>query len=224
MEFETHLWQVAWQASVLIVLIFFCIVVIWIFGSVLRAVSKTRGDVGLPRNLSFGERSFLISWGLAACGGLCWIGLYNQQVWTSMNRGRLESVKVEVMGQQFAWAFRQPGPDGKFGAIDPQFQSADQPFGLSPNDSAGMDDLIQIGELTTTAGLPITFVVRSMDVLHSFYLSEFRSQVTAMPNRVAHLSVTPPAPGSYGIACNQFCGLGHYRMVARWSVVDPVRP
>ncbi|HEX4510124.1 MAG TPA: cytochrome B, partial [Burkholderiaceae bacterium] len=47
------------------------------------------------------------------------------------------ALQVEVLGQQWRWSYRFPGPDGRFGRVDPRFVSASNPFGLDPTDHAG---------------------------------------------------------------------------------------
>jgi cytochrome c oxidase subunit 2 len=155
---------------------------------------------------------------LAAALGLWQIAMTHQQIWTAMDRTTKQTTVIQVTGLQYAWAFRMPGPDGLFGDIDPKLLSKDNPFGLATSDPKGLDDEIQIGFLETTAGETLTFEIRTLDVIHSFYLPEFRSQVNAMPFNRVYLSVGPTQPGQYTIQCNQFCGLGHYRMQANWIV------
>src|SRR5437868_11987331 len=41
---------------------------------------------------------------------------------------------VEVLGQQWQWRFRYPGKDGKLGTTDTRFITADNPFGVNPDD------------------------------------------------------------------------------------------
>jgi heme/copper-type cytochrome/quinol oxidase subunit 2 len=226
MEPATALWFEAWTVGLWLSLVSLILVgagVAWIFLST-RLSGKTelgsnfhQPDWEVPR----WQVGLLVAWGIWSLVGLAIIGMRHQQIWTDMGRMRTAPMIVEVVGQQFAWNFRLPGPDGKFGRMDPERQSADNPFGTTIGDPDGQDDEVSIGELETTVGVAITFQVRSLDVLHSFYLPEFRSQVNAMPGRVSHITVKPSRTGTMDIACNQFCGLGHYRMIARWTVVNP---
>jgi cytochrome c oxidase subunit 2 len=45
-----------------------------------------------------------------------------------------DAMVLEVVGQQWQWRYRFPGPDGKFGASDTRFVSGANPFGLDPDD------------------------------------------------------------------------------------------
>jgi heme/copper-type cytochrome/quinol oxidase subunit 2 len=222
----TSLWDKAWVLGGSFVLVALTIAVLGVLNALWRARPRPESSTAqLPsqKAISGLGTGFLIFWGLFSAVGLATIGISHQQIWLAMDRSRVAPTVVEAMGLQYAWSFRTPGPDGQFGPIRPNLQSAENPFGLSPSDSASADDEVSYGEVQTTAGVPITFLVRSLDVLHSFYLPDFRNQVNAMPGRVAHFTVEPTSPAQYSIVCNQFCGLGHYRMNALWKVV-PAAP
>ncbi|MCL4156567.1 UNVERIFIED_CONTAM: hypothetical protein GTU68_005764, partial [Idotea baltica] len=48
--------------------------------------------------------------------------------------------EVEIVGQQWQWSYRLPGADGILGEVDSRYVGPDNPFGMSPNDPAGLDD------------------------------------------------------------------------------------
>ena len=50
--------------------------------------------------------------------------------------------EIEVVGEQWQWSFRLPGADGQLGKVDSRFISIDNPFGMSPDDPAGNDDIL----------------------------------------------------------------------------------
>lgn len=59
---------------------------------------------------------------------------------------------------------------------------------------------------------PITFVITSNDVVHSFYITEFLLKRDAVPGRANRLPITIDEEGTYGGRCAEFCGLLHYDM------------
>jgi cytochrome c oxidase subunit II len=59
---------------------------------------------------------------------------------------------------------------------------------------------------------PITFVISSNDVVHSFYITEFLVKRDAVPGRENRLPITIEEEGTYGGRCAEFCGLLHYDM------------
>ena len=62
-------------------------------------------------------------------------------------------------------------------------------------------------------------LIRSMDVIHSFFLPNFRVKQDAMPGMTIETWFTPTEPGDFEIACAEHCGLGHYRMRGQVHVV-----
>ena len=129
---------------------------------------------------------------------------------------------VEVVGQQFAWNFRLPGEDGILGRTDPKLvDQAELNFiGLDPKDPASEDDVVlPQGLLVLPAGREVRVRLRSLDVIHSFFVASFRVKRDAVPGLATEFSFTPTAPGSFELACAEHCGLGHYRMRALVQVV-----
>ena len=66
---------------------------------------------------------------------------------------------------------------------------------------------------------PVRVQVRSMDVIHSFFLPNFRVKQDAMPGMTIDIWFTPTELGDFEIACAEHCGLGHYRMRGQVHVV-----
>ena len=66
---------------------------------------------------------------------------------------------------------------------------------------------------------PIVFKLRSMDVIHSFFVPEFSEKIDAVPGITTTLRVTPTRIGSYAAECTELCGAGHSLMRAAVRVV-----
>lgn len=133
-----------------------------------------------------------------------------------------EPVVVEVVAQQFAWNFRLPGEDGIFGRTDPKLvDQAELNFiGIDKKDPASEDDLVlPQGLLILPAGREVRVRLRSLDVIHSFFVASFRVKRDAMPGIATEFSFTPTVTGSFELACAEHCGLGHYRMRGLVQVV-----
>ena len=199
-------------------LIAICVVAVlahlWLVFAVLRRRSATRG---FP---------VLIRWGLvgAFCAMYAWMALTAQRVWAA-NRftgPSLTAMHVEVVGEQFQWYFRYPGPDATFGATRPQLVSAaaGNPLGLDSHDPGGNDDVVS-SVLVLPAGREVDLQLRSLDVIHGFFIPGMRLKENAVPGLVLHLHFTPETPGTYPILCSQVCGMSHARMQARLMVLFP---
>lgn len=75
------------------------------------------------------------------------------------------------------------------------------------------------GEIRVKAGQTIRLELYSEDVIHSLYLRDFGLKKDVVPGKNNVLYVTPLVPGKYLIQCTEFCGQGHYSMLA-WLVVE----
>jgi cytochrome c oxidase subunit 2 len=124
-------------------------------------------------------------------------------------------VLVEVVAQQFGWNFRLPGEDQIFGRTDPKLvDQAELNFiGLDKKDPAAEDDIVMPqGLLVLPVGREVKVRLKSMDVIHSFFIASFRVKRDAMPGLSTEFSFTPTVAGTFELACAEHCGLGHYRM------------
>jgi cytochrome c oxidase subunit 2 len=155
---------------------------------------------------------------LAAEGGVLVLGL---PVWQQYyGPPPQDALTVEVTGRQFFWVVRYPGADGVFGPTRVTRISTEDPIGLDRGAEAGRDDVVLLNELRLPRGRPVRLLLRSTDVIHSFWVPELRVKQNLVPGMLIEIWFTPTANGDYEIACNQICGLGHYRMKASLQVVD----
>ena len=128
--------------------------------------------------------------------------------------------EVEVIGQQWQWSFRLPGEDGRLGTSDTRYVSSDNPLGLNRNDPDAHDDVvIEAEDLHLPLGKPVKLLLRSIDVLHSFYVPEFRAKMDLVPGMVSYVWFTPTRTGTFPLLCAELCGNAHYAMRAN-VVVD----
>lgn len=127
---------------------------------------------------------------------------------------------VEVVGRQFGWYMRYPGPDGQFADSAPRFVSRDNPLGIDPDDPAGQDDVTVLNQLVIPEGKSVRLKLRAVDVIHSFFLPHFRIKMDAVPGRVTEMWLDPTEKGVYEAVCAELCGTGHYVMRSLVSVVS----
>jgi cytochrome c oxidase subunit 2 len=108
--------------------------------------------------------------------------------------GHLKSnrLEVDVTARQFAWTFKYPQYGG--------FES---------------------NELRLVEGRQVQLSLKALDVIHSFWVPEFRQKQDAVPGIVTHLPITPTKTGRYTLICTELCGLGHALMRATVIVMTP---
>jgi cytochrome c oxidase subunit II len=103
---------------------------------------------------------------------------------------------VVATGQQFTWTFQYPGAGGR-----------GRPVGSN--------------QLYLPKDRPVLFKVRSKDVIHDFWVPQFRMKVDAVPGITTEYRVTPNKLGNYQVVCAELCGLGHSTMRQTAHVMPP---
>ena len=106
---------------------------------------------------------------------------------------------AEVWASQFDWRFRYPGDDGVLGNVD---------------------DVENSFEFVVPVNEPIVFNLRSRDVIHSFFVPQFRIKQDALPGHTIPVWFKAQQEGLYDLVCAELCGWGHYKMAGRVRVVS----
>ena len=143
-------------------------------------------------------------------------------VWASFVNVPEDAIEVEAVGQQWHWTFRYPGDDGKFGEVDAERITDDNPFGMDPDDPNGQDDvLVYSPEAHIPIDQPIKFLLRSKDVLHDFAVAQFRVKMDLVPGMETFIWLTPTKLGRFEILCEELCGIAHHTMRGAVVVDEP---
>lgn len=138
------------------------------------------------------------------------------------------AMQIEIVGKQFNWISRYPGPDGVLGKrYFTNINDKDNLLGLDWKDQKNMDDIIvPNGELRLVKGKPVELIIGSRDVIHDVGLTHFRMKMDAVPGITTRIWFTPiittremqEKTGNpnfvYELSCDQMCGKGHYSMRA----------
>jgi cytochrome c oxidase subunit II len=150
------------------------------------------------------------------------LGIFGQKAWASVyfTPAAPDALQVQAQASQFAFYFRYPGPDHKFGPLHPENVNEGELnfFGLDPaNDVASRDDIVS-AELAVPVNREVHLLMHARDLGHSFYVRELRLQQDFVPGLDLSVHFTATKPGKYEIVCTQLCGLGHYNMKAYLTV------
>jgi cytochrome c oxidase subunit II len=128
---------------------------------------------------------------------------------------------VEVVGQQWNWSYRYPGADGRFGQVDAERVSIDNPLGIDPDDPHGQDDVVVLSpEAHLPVNQPVKFLLRSKDVLHDFAVAQFRVKMDMVPGMDTYMWLEPTVNGRYEVLCEELCGIAHHTMRGAVVVED----
>jgi cytochrome c oxidase subunit II len=112
-------------------------------------------------------------------------------VFFGMSRPPSNATEIYVVGKQWMWKVQHP--DGRR----------------------------EINELHIPVGQPVKLIMSSQDVIHDFFVPDFRNKQDVLPGRYTTEWFTPTKPGKYHLFCSQYCGTDHSRMVGWVYVMEP---
>ena len=125
------------------------------------------------------------------------------------------------MAWQWGWQYRLPGEDGKLGTTKVVNINDNNPFGINLDDPFGNDDvMIQSDVINLENNRPVKILLRSVDVLHNWYVPQFRAKMDAVPGIVTYYWFEPNKTGEFEVLCAEYCGVGHYAMRGGVEVQD----
>src|SRR3954454_22938982 len=111
------------------------------------------------------------------------LAIYGWVVVNDLEAKKPNTLNVSVTGRQFTWSFQYPD-EGKFTST----------------------------ELVLPKDRPVDFKIHTKDVIHSFWVPEFRLKSDAVPGMTTEIRLTPTRVGRWQVVCAELCGLGHATM------------
>jgi len=152
------------------------------------------------------------------------LGVFGVRAWADvyLTPPAADSMPIQVQAGQFAFYFRYPGADRKFGPIHPELinEGTQNLFGLDlEHDPESRDDIVT-AEMAIPVNKEVHLLMHAKDVGHSFFVRELRVQQDFVPGLDVSLHFTATKVGRYEIVCTQLCGLGHYTMKAYLDVLS----
>lgn len=112
------------------------------------------------------------------------------KIYMKMNVVPKDAIEVKVTGQKWFWSF-------------------DYPEGAKT-----------VNELVVPVGKPVKLLMSSKDVIHSFFVPDFRVKMDVLPNRYSVTWFEATHVGNYNLFCTEFCGDGHSTMIGKVKVVS----
>ncbi|MBI4587794.1 MAG: cytochrome c oxidase subunit II [Candidatus Rokubacteria bacterium] len=174
------------------------------FGTIGLFLILYRRRAGRPAAYVKGERLAEALWVLVPVVMVLaidlWLDFRGAPVWAKVMLERPPAaLSIQVTGKQFNWEVVYPGPDSKFGtADDRQFDN----------------------ELHVPVGKPVRLLLKSKDVIHSFFSPHLRLKQDIVPGRAIEAWFEATKPGKYELPCAELCGFGHSGMKG-WLYVHP---
>lgn len=169
--------------------------------TLLAFLIRYRSQPGRRAAYTHGNTAVEIVWTVIPALILVGLTVQSQRVWAHV-RGTPPppDLEVEITAEQFAWNIRYAGADGAFGTAD---------------------DLATINQLHLPVHTTVLFHLKSKDVIHSFFVPQFRVKQDAVPGLTSRMWVSATKTGTFEIACAELCGLGHYRMRGFLEIESP---
>lgn len=153
-----------------------------------------------PVKFTHGSHNLEIIWTILPAATLLFIAIYQMNAWADVKMRpppNVDSPTVEVMARQFEWRLRYPGPDGKLGTHD---------------------DIHHVNDLHVPVDEMVVVDLKSMDVLHDFFLPNLRIKQDAVPGMKIPVWFQATERGTFDLVCAELCGWGHYKMKGRLTV------
>ena len=130
-------------------------------------------------------------------------------VWTDMRTMPTEDyLDIGVQGQKWSWNFTYNDPKG------------DYVFEGEEGEEIKLDGKVTPKELYVPVGRNVVFTMKSVDVIHSMYIPEFRVKEDVVPSIYTKLWFRAEKPGTYNIFCTEYCGDEHSGMLGKVHVLE----
>ena len=174
--------------------------ILWITGVIFVIVEallvyfviRYRHREGRRAHYTHGNNRLEVIWTIVPAVICVVLALLSRRLWADIKQRMPEdAMQVEVTAEQFAWNIRYAGPDGKLGTAD---------------------DILTLNQFHFPVGKKVVVTLHSKDVIHSFFLPEFRVKQDAVPGMTTKVWFDSARVGNWEISCAELCGLGHYRM------------
>lgn len=140
-----------------------------------------------------GNTRLEVAWTLIPTVIVLFAAGYSWAVLDEIEKPEPNPLTVSVFSQQFAWSFGYPGKGNAYSE----------------------------GELRVPLGRQVHFKMHALDVIHSFWVPEWRIKKDNVPGLTTTAIVTPDKLGTYQLVCTELCGYGHTTMRAKVVVVRP---
>ncbi|MFZ4776617.1 MAG: cytochrome c oxidase subunit II [Terrimicrobiaceae bacterium] len=183
---------------------------------------RYRRRPGRKAHYSHGNNTMEFWWTIIPTAIFLLLAVWSNRVWFELTKSTppAGAVTIDIVGYQFGWDMRYAGADGQLGAGDVNRISLDNKFGVDRDDPASKDDFTS-AEMVIPVGKPVHVFLRSRDVIHSFYVPQFRLYQDAVPGRtIKWVWFQTTRTGEFELACSQLCGTGHYNMKAKIRIVS----
>ena len=165
---------------------------ILVFAAMLAFIVMYRDRPGRKARYTHGNTTLEIVWTVVPALILVILTLLSVPAWSRIKMTMPDTdFVVQVTAKQFNWQVTYPGADGKFGTDD---------------------DKTLLDEMHVPVNKVVRVILKSQDVIHSFFVPQFRIKQDAVPGHEIRVWFDVTKPGKYEWPCAELCGFGHSGM------------
>ncbi|MFY7891824.1 MAG: cytochrome c oxidase subunit II [Pirellula sp.] len=143
-----------------------------------------------------------ITWTVVPTIIVVWIFWEGAMGYLDMSRIPKGTIDVNVTAKKWNWAFK--------------YENGGEHETIAVSES----NVKELPLLVLPVERDIKIIMRSEDVLHSFYIPAFRAKRDVVPGRYNYLWFRPTVEGVYDLFCTEYCGDNHSQMIAKVKVVS----
>lgn len=177
---------------------FLSLIIVFLLYSVI-VFRRKKGEKGDGVYMEGNQRLEII-WTLVPIAIVLWMAVVGADVLADVERRDPDAITVDVFAAQWSWRFQ-------YEVTTPE----------------GVKTAVASDTLVLPRNQQVVLRLHSQDVIHSFFVPEFRVKQDVLPGGeefVRELRITPNTNGLYKVECAELCGQGHYNMLAQVQVVD----
>jgi len=150
-----------------------------------------RGNKADRRPVQLPQTMMEVTWTVIPIMVFTGLFAWGANVYWTIERPPPDAMEIKVVGKQWMWKIEHPEGNR------------------------------EINELHVPLGRNIKLTIASQDVIHSFFLPEFRIKQDAVPGRYSTLWFNASRLGIYHLFCSEYCGAHHSAMTGRVIVMEP---
>jgi cytochrome c oxidase subunit 2 len=178
----------------------------WVTGTIFLVVQVAllvfvvvyRHQPGRRATYTHGNTALEIIWTVTPAILLVILALVSRSTWADIKeRVPASDMAIQVTAKQFNWEVAYPGPDGEIGTAD---------------------DVTMDNDVHVPVGKTVRVLLKSRDVIHSFFVPNLRLKQDAVPGHVIPVWFKVAKTGKYEIPCAELCGFGHSGMLGHLYV------
>ncbi|HXX01335.1 MAG TPA: cytochrome c oxidase subunit II [Candidatus Acidoferrales bacterium] len=164
-----------------------------IFTAVLYFAARYRHRPGVPAEQIEGSIPLELTWSIIPLCVFMAIFLWSAVVYFRLRTPPRDSTEVYVVAKQWMWKLEHA------------------------------EGQREINELHVPVGRDVKLIMTSQDVIHSFFVPEFRMKQDVLPGRYTMAWFRATKPGTYHLFCTQYCGTQHSGMIGSIIVMEPAQ-